>query len=119
VCFDCLCVDAVGVPAAAAPSQTPRSAHPFGPKTVNYDLQMVVVCPETRQKLVSTVTCSGCKPCVDVSLKHLQFGDCEVGDHRDVLITVKNPGTTLPLDFALNKVCLCCALGAVGRVAFV
>ena len=80
--------------------------HPFGPQTMAFDLQAVVTCPETHQNLISAVTASACKPVVDVSLKSLKFGECPLGDHRDVLVTVKNPGTTLPMDFAVSKVCV-------------
>ncbi len=78
--------------------------HPFGPRSNPVDIQAVLVCPETHQKLITSISATEVKPVVEVSLKSLKFGECPANDHRDVLINVRNPGSVLPLDFTVSKV---------------
>jgi hypothetical protein len=43
-------------------------------------------------------------PILQLSLKSCTFGECPVNEVRDVLLTVKNAGSMLPFNFAINKV---------------
>jgi hypothetical protein len=81
-------------------------ADPFGPRTENYALQAMFLCPETRQRMQVNLTASACKPHAEVSLRKCKFGECPANEVRDVLVTVKNVGTTLAFNYSINKVCV-------------
>ena len=94
---------------------TTPGVNPFVPKAVSYAFQAMVVCPETRQNLPLNITAQGCKPHCEVSLKACRFGECPVNEVRDVLLTVKNGGSSLPFNFSINKVSAHLACGVKSR----
>lgn len=74
------------------------------PGPTEYDMVALVECPDTGQEIEVEVTAFASKPRVDLSQKSFKFGECPVGERRDAVLKIKNPGEALPLEWSCNKV---------------
>jgi len=54
--------------------------------------------------LVIQLSATGVCPRIKLSKTILNFGDCPVNDHRDILVMVENKSSELPIDFMFPKV---------------
>ncbi|KAA0151378.1 hypothetical protein FNF29_04577 [Cafeteria roenbergensis] len=66
--------------------------------------QATISCAETGQRIVVDLLGTAVRPIARLSRRMLYFGDCAVGDRRDVAVTLSNPSDTLDLDFSIANV---------------
>ena len=57
-----------------------------------------------EEPLVIQLSATGVCPRIKLSKTILNFGDCPVNDHRDILVTIENKSSELPIDFMFPKV---------------
>jgi hypothetical protein len=77
----------------------------------------VFECIETRQRFGIRMSGQGVQPLLEFSKTHFRFGEACVGERRDQIVTIKNVGDALPLNFALNRVANFQARPQQGRLA--
>jgi len=64
----------------------------------------IVQCVDTAQKITFTVTGRGVLPQVDLARDTFDFGSCPVHGRRDILTTITNKGTALPVRWKIPRV---------------
>jgi hypothetical protein len=50
-----------------------------------------------------TLDLKAVKPKLELSQRVLQFGDCPVNEHVEIVLAVKNGSMEMPLTFSINK----------------
>jgi hypothetical protein len=98
--------DEAGSPALPEEPLDPTEASLLaGPSEVDViTAQLAVVCEQTSQQIIVDVRGEAVRPSLRFSRKTFSFGDCAVGDRRDVQFTVVNPSTSMDIDFAFPNV---------------
>eukprot|EP00941_MAST-03F_sp_MAST-3F-sp1_P000816 g816.t1 len=69
-----------------------------------FSKKMLIVCGDTKQEIPLQLNGTASPPFVQLSERTLKFGECPIGERRDIVITVKNTSESLDVRFALNKV---------------
>lgn len=59
---------------------------------------------ETEQKVELAVTGRAIQPDVSFSDTVFRFGECDVNDYRDIMLTISNNCPELPVEFDINRV---------------
>jgi hypothetical protein len=70
----------------------------------DFHITGTVQCVDTAQKITFTVTGRGVLPQVDLARDTFDFGSCPVHGRRDILTTVTNRGTALPVRWRIPRV---------------